>query len=46
MVILTVVAWARRDWSLTRRVYYTLLTLSAVAFLVWLYRWNLLGYWL
>ena len=44
MVIFTGVAWARRDWSLGRRVYYTLLTVASVAFIWWLNSWNLLGW--
>jgi len=44
MVVLTVVVWLCRDWSLSWRVYYTLLTLAAVAFIWWLNTWNLLGW--
>ena len=44
MVILAVATWVRRDWSLAWRVYYTLVTLASVAFIWWLYSWNLLGW--
>ena len=44
MVILAVVTWVRRDWSLGRRVYYTLVTVASVAFIWWLNSWNLLGW--
>jgi CubicO group peptidase (beta-lactamase class C family) len=44
MVILAVAAWVRRDWNLPWRVYYTLVTVASVAFIWWLYNWNLLGW--
>jgi CubicO group peptidase (beta-lactamase class C family) len=37
-------AWRRRYWRLWGRFYYTLVTLSAVAFLAVLWYWNLLGW--
>jgi CubicO group peptidase (beta-lactamase class C family) len=43
MTIFTVVAWVRRYWGVTGRVYYTLLTLVALSFVWWLSYWNLLG---
>jgi CubicO group peptidase (beta-lactamase class C family) len=43
IVFLTVLAWVRCDWSLTWRVYYTLVTVASVAFIWWLNSWNLLG---
>jgi hypothetical protein len=42
MVIFTGLAWTRRYWSLSGRVYYSLLTLSAVVFLGWLQYFNLI----
>jgi hypothetical protein len=39
-----VVAWRRRYWRLSARLYYTLVALSAVALLAVLWYWNLLGY--
>ncbi len=44
MVIFTGFAWVRRYWSFSGRVYYTLLTVTAVAFLGWLSYWNLLSF--
>jgi CubicO group peptidase (beta-lactamase class C family) len=44
MVIGTVLAWARRYWTVGGRLYYTVLTLAAVAFVWALYYWNLLGW--
>lgn len=44
MVIFTVLAWVRRDWSLALRVYYTLVTAASVAFIWFLNSWNLLGW--
>ena len=44
MIILALVVWARRDWSLSWRVYYSLVTVASVAFIWWLYNWNLLGW--
>lgn len=42
MLIFTPVVWARRYWSLPRRLHYTLLLLCSGAFVWWLYFWNLL----
>jgi hypothetical protein len=44
MILLGVLVWVRRDWSLSGRVYYTLLTVASVAFIWWLNSWNLLGW--
>jgi CubicO group peptidase (beta-lactamase class C family) len=44
MIVFTVVVWVRRDWSLAWRAYYTVLTVASVAFIWWLYNWNLLGW--
>jgi CubicO group peptidase (beta-lactamase class C family) len=44
MVIFAGVSWARRYWSLARRVFYTLVTVASVAFIWWLNVWNLLGW--
>jgi hypothetical protein len=41
MVVFTGLAWTRRYWSLSERVYYSLLTLTAVVFLGWLNYFNL-----
>jgi pimeloyl-ACP methyl ester carboxylesterase len=42
MVVVAVVVWLRGYWSLWRRVYYTLLTLSALAGVVILAQWGML----
>lgn len=39
----TIFFWIRRFWSLARRIYYTLITVSLVIFVWFLYLWNLLG---
>jgi len=44
MVILTVVIWLRREWSLAWRIYYSLVTIASIAFIWWLNSWNLLGW--
>ena len=44
MIIFTVLAWVRRDWSLAWRVYYTLVMVASVAFIWFLYSFNLLGW--
>jgi hypothetical protein len=42
MLLLTPVVWARRHWSLPRRLHYMLLLVGGGAFVWWLYYWNLL----
>jgi len=42
MLLLTPVVWARRYWSLPRRLHYTLLLVGGGAFVWWLSFWNLL----
>ena len=42
MVILAIVTWLRREWSLGMRIYYALVTVASVALIWWLYNWNLL----
>lgn len=42
MLVFTPVVWARRYWSLPRRLHYTLLLLASGAFVWWLSYWNLL----
>jgi hypothetical protein len=39
-----VLAWKNRYWSIAARVYYTLVTMAAVAFVWFLNTWNLLGW--
>jgi CubicO group peptidase (beta-lactamase class C family) len=40
----TVLAWKNRYWGVAGRVYYTLVTVAALAFIWWLNYWNLLGF--
>ncbi len=42
---LVVMAWRGRYWSVTRRLYYTLVVLAGCAFIGWLNYWNLLRLW-
>jgi CubicO group peptidase (beta-lactamase class C family) len=44
MIIFTVLVWARHDWTLAGRVYYSLVTVTSVAFIWFLNSWNLLGW--
>jgi hypothetical protein len=43
-VIYSVLAWKDRYWGAAFRVYYTVVTLTAVAFVWFLNYWNLLGW--
>jgi hypothetical protein len=43
-LVYTVLAWKNSYWSITGRVYYTLVTIAAVAFVWFLNYWNLLGW--
>ncbi len=43
MLVFTGLAWLRRYWSLSGRMYYTLLTVAAVVFLGWLNYFNLIS---
>jgi hypothetical protein len=42
MLFFTLLAWVGRYWSVAGRIHYTLATLAALAFVWWLYHWNLL----
>jgi hypothetical protein len=41
---MTILAWKDSYWSFWGRIYYSLLTLTALLFLVWANYWNLLGW--
>ena len=43
-LVCAVLAWKNRYWGIVGRVYYTLVTLAAVAFVWFLHYWNLLGW--
>ncbi len=44
MVIFTGLVWVRRYWSISGRIYYSMLTVVALAFFSWLSYWNLLDF--
>ena len=44
VVVLAVVAWVKKFWRVRGRVHYTLVAAAAVAFVLWLNYWNLLGF--
>ncbi|MBV9384942.1 MAG: serine hydrolase [Chroococcidiopsidaceae cyanobacterium CP_BM_ER_R8_30] len=44
LLFLTGIAWRNHYWSVWGRMYYTLVTLGAVAFIPFLLSWNLLGF--
>jgi len=43
-LVYTVLAWKNKTWGIAARVYYTLVTVAAVAFVWFLNNWNLLGW--
>ena len=43
-VILTVLAWQRRYWTTFGRIHYTVVVGAALAFIIWLSYWNLIGF--
>jgi len=43
-LVYMVLAWMNRYWTITARIYYTLVTVAAVAFVWFLHYWNLLGW--
>ena len=42
MIVCAILVWGTRPWKLGQHIYYTLLTLAAVAFVIDLAYWNLL----
>ena len=44
LIVLAVLAWARRKWSLIGRIHFSLVALSSVGFVWLLNAFNLLGY--
>lgn len=42
MIVFVILIWGTRPWRLSQRIYYTLLTLAAIAFVIDLAYWNLL----
>jgi hypothetical protein len=44
MIRMTIPVWLKRYWSFWGRIYYSLLTLTALLFLVWANYWNLIGW--
>ena len=43
-LVYAVLAWKARYWGIVARVYYSLVTIAAVAFVWFLNTWNLLGW--
>ena len=43
-LIYTVLAWKKGYWGIIARIYYTLVTIAAIAFVWFLNQWNLLGW--
>jgi hypothetical protein len=43
-LVCAALAWKNRFWGLASRLYYTLVTVAAVAFVWFLNYWNLLGW--
>ncbi len=43
-LVYTVLAWKNSYWGIAARVYFTLVTVAAVAFVWFLNNWNLLGW--
>jgi CubicO group peptidase (beta-lactamase class C family) len=43
-LVYTILAWKDRYWGIAFRIYYTLVTIAAVAFVWFLNNWNLLGW--
>jgi hypothetical protein len=43
-LVYTVLAWKNSYWGMASRLYYTLVTIAAVAFVWFLNYWNLLGW--
>jgi hypothetical protein len=41
----SILAWKDRYWSKGGRLHYSLLTVVVLAFTLWLYYWNLFGFW-
>jgi presenilin-like A22 family membrane protease len=42
--IFACVAWKRGDWTIVRRIYYSVVALAALLMVPFLYHWNLLGF--
>jgi len=43
LIVFTVPVWIRRLWGFAGRIHYTLVTLAAIAFVWFMYFWNILG---
>jgi CubicO group peptidase (beta-lactamase class C family) len=41
---LTILVWTRRYWTTFGKIHYTVVVGAALAFIVWLYYWNLIGF--
>jgi CubicO group peptidase (beta-lactamase class C family) len=43
LIVFTVLVWKRRFWGFAGRLHYTMVTLAAIAFVWFMYFWNILG---
>jgi len=43
-VLLIVLVWTRRYWTSAARIHYTVVVEAALAFIIWLSYWNLIGF--
>ncbi|MDD1720852.1 MAG: beta-lactamase family protein [Euryarchaeota archaeon] len=43
-IVLAVLAWRRRYWNTFGRIHYTVVTGAALAFIIWLNYWNMIGF--
>ncbi len=42
--VFAVLAWKNKYWSITRRIHFSVIAITALLMLPWLYYWNLLGF--
>jgi len=42
--IFAIIAWKRKVWNFVGRLHYSLITITCIGFIIWLYHWNWLGF--
>ena len=42
--VFTFVAWKRKTWNFAGRLHYSIITITCIGFVLWLYHWNWLGF--
>jgi CubicO group peptidase (beta-lactamase class C family) len=42
--IFSVIAWKQKVWSFADRLHYSIITITCIMFVIWLYHWNWLGF--